>query len=168
MDITVIPLSEKVYQDLFEFEQYNWDYFAQTVGARPDTYRHYDGFLHVQKDILQEQADGQIAFFVIYQQDKLIGRINLRDIRNNSASLGYRICQSAVGKGVATLAVKKIIDIARQMGIKRMNAVVLETNAPSEKVLRKNGFEYLPTKNDVRRLNDTCIPLKHFYKQIAV
>ncbi|MEN6669164.1 GNAT family N-acetyltransferase [Psychrobacter sp. B38] len=168
MNITVVPLSEKVYQDLFSFEQYNWDYFAQTVGARPDTYRYYESFLCAQEDLLQEQANGDIAFFVIYQQDKLIGRINLRDIRDNNASLGYRICQSAVGKGIATLAVKKIIDIAIQMGIKRINAVVLETNYSSEKVLRKNEFEYSHTEDGDKSLNATIINLKHFYKLITL
>ena len=164
MNLTVIPLSKKVYQDLFEFEQYNWDYFAQTVGSRPDTYRQYDSFVCAQEDVLQEQADGDIAFYVIYQQDKLVGRVNLRDIRNNNASLGYRICQSAAGKGIATFAVKKIIDIATQMGLKQIHAVVSETNYASEKILRKNEFEYSYTEYDTVSLNDTMINLKHFYK----
>lgn len=78
------------------------------MGAKPDTYRHYDSFLRTQNDILQEQADGSVALYVIYRQDKLVGRVNLRDIRANNASLGDRIRQSAVGKGVAIFAVKKL------------------------------------------------------------
>lgn len=164
MDIEVIPLSENVYQDLFKFEQYNWNYFAQKVGERPDSYRHYDSFISDQEDVLQEQAKGGIAFYVIYQHDKLVGRINLRDISNSNASLGYRICQSEGGKGIATLAVKKIIAVAIQIGIKRINAVVSETNSASEKVLLKNGFKYSHTENEAVNLNDTMISVKHFYK----
>lgn len=167
MDIEVKPLSKNVYQDLFKFEHHNWDYFAQTVGVRPDIYRNYDSFVLAQNDTLQEQAEGDIAFYVIYQQDKLVGRINLRDISSSSANLGYRICQSAVGKGIATLAVKRVIDIAPQIGIKRIHAVVLENNPASEKVLLKNGFEYSHTENDAVSLNDTINTIKHFYKLVA-
>ena len=78
------------------------------MGARPDIYRHYDSFLRTQDDILQEHADGSVALYIIYQQDKLVGRVNLRAIRDNNASLGDRIWQSAVGKGLATFAVKKL------------------------------------------------------------
>ena len=164
MDIKIIPLSKNAYQDLFKFEQYNWNYFTQTVGERPDSYRNYNSFICTQNDILQEQAKGDIAFYVIYQQDKLVGRINLRDIRSSKANLGYRICQSAVGKGIATLAVKKIIAIAIQIGIKQINAVVSETNPASEKILLKNGFEYSHAENEAVSLNDIMISIKHFYK----
>lgn len=101
---------------------------------------------------------------MIYQQDKLVGRINLRDIRNGKANLGYRICQSASGIGIATLTVDKIINIAPQLAIKRINAVVSETNPASEKVLLKNGFQYSHTENNAVMLNDIMINIRHFYK----
>ncbi|SUD92015.1 GNAT family N-acetyltransferase [Psychrobacter phenylpyruvicus] len=167
MEIEVTPLAKNSYQDLFKFEQDNWDYFAQIVGARPDSYRNYDSFVRTQNDILQQQAKGDIAFYLIYQQSKLVGRINLRDIRSAEANLGYRICQSAGGKGIATLAVDKIINIAPQLEIKRINAIVSETNPASEKVLLKNGFEYSQTENEAVSLNDTMINIKHFYKLLA-
>lgn len=164
MDIKITPLAKNSYQDLFKFEQDNWDYFSGIVGARPDSYRNYDSFVRVQNDILQQQAKGDIAFYLIYQQDKLVGRINLRDIRNGKANLGYRICQSASGIGIATLAVDKIVNIAPQLAIKRINAVVSETNPASEKVLLKNGFQYSHTENNAVMLNDIMINIRHFYK----
>lgn len=167
MDIEITPLAKDLYQDLFKFEQYNWDYFAQTIGARPDSYRHYDSFVGTQNDILQQQAKSDIAFYLIYQRGKLVGRINLRDISSSEANLGYRICQSACGKGIATAAVGNMLTIAPQLGIKRIHAVVSETNPASEKVLLKNGFEYSYTENDAVSLNDTMINIRHFYKLIA-
>lgn len=168
MAITIIPLSENAYKDLFEFEQYNWDYFADTIGARPATYRDYDSFVLAQEEILQEQANGDIAFYLIYLEGKLVGRINLRNIKSGYASLGYRICQSSVGKGIATSALKEIVAVAVPLDIKRINAMVSETNAASEKVLLKNDFNYSHTENKAVCLNGKRINIKHFYKIIAL
>lgn len=166
-DLTIKPLSANDYEALFDFEQRNWDYFKQAVGARPDTYRKYDSFCDVQSEIMQKQADGTIAFYLIYQEDKVVGRINLRDIQKGCANLGYRICESVIRQGIASFAVKQILQIAKQRGVTRLNAQVADTNLASEKVLHKNGFKYSHTEVEAVSLNDTMINLKHFYKMIT-
>ena len=45
-----------------------------------------------------------------------------------------------------------------------MISVVSETNYASEKILRKDEFEYSHTEYDTIDLNDTMINLKNLYK----
>lgn len=73
----------------------------------------------------------------------IIGRANLKDVDKQTgvAELGYRVGQDQVGTGVATAAVQQMKRIAQaQMGLQRLDAVVLKTNLASRRVLEKCGF----------------------------
>lgn len=168
------PLSMTHYSDLFDFEQRNWDYFTQFIPARPESYRDYESFCHAQNMLLMEQSAGKIAFFVLYdkaheekQSRKIIARVNLRDISKGTASLGYRMCESVIGKGVATECVSQIIVQAKKLKLHRLNAVVLLNNPASKRVLIKSGFEYSHTEKNAYEFKGEWLEAEHFFLSIG-
>ena len=73
-----------------------------------------------------------------------IGNIKLGPINyiHKNAEISYFIGEKNMwGKNYATLAIKKIINIAKKKGIKKIKAGLIEKNKGSEKVLKKNGFK---------------------------
>ncbi len=162
------PLSKDDYQALFAFEQDNWNYFSQFIPPRPDSYRDYQSFCHIQDELLAEQSEGKIAFFVLYNDNnQIIARVNLRDFTDNSASLGYRVCQSVAGQGVATAIVKQIIQQARLMNLEKLTAIVMNNNPASKKVLLNNGFNHSHTEKNAYEFNGEMMDFFYFVKEVG-
>lgn len=75
--------------------------------------------------------------------DKLVGLAEMFDYkkRTNQITIGYRLNEAYWNKGIATDAVKLMIDyLCNDIGIKTLKAFVMPKNIYSEKVLLKNGF----------------------------
>lgn len=161
------PLIDADLPALFDFEQRNWDYFSQHVPARPDSYREYASFCQTQRELLAERDTGATALFVAYENDTLIARGNLVDITKSTADIGYRVCQSWTGKGLATKIVTQLIEIAIKRGLSELTATVSHTNPASEKVLTKTGFEYLRTEIDAFELNGQSVNFRYFRKTLT-
>ncbi len=73
-----------------------------------------------------------------------IGNIKLGPINfiHRSAEISYFIGEKHLwGKGFTTLAISKIISIAKKKGIKKLKAGFIKMNTGSKKVLMKNGFK---------------------------
>jgi [ribosomal protein S5]-alanine N-acetyltransferase len=59
-----------------------------------------------------------------------------------SATLGYWVAERVNGRGLATRAVREVSGNAfEDLGLHRLEAATLVDNAPSQRVLEKNGFE---------------------------
>jgi ribosomal-protein-alanine N-acetyltransferase len=72
------------------------------------------------------------------------GRINLVDVENGSANLGYRIAERATGRGLATHAVHQVCEIAAgEYGLVELRAAATRDNAASQAVLARTGFVYV-------------------------
>ena len=71
-------------------------------------------------------------------------RISLNGITRGafqSASVGYWVSQSSNGRGLASAAVAEVVGLAfRGLGLHRLQAETLLHNAPSQRVLIRNGF----------------------------
>ncbi len=67
-----------------------------------------------------------------------LGPINFQHL---TADISYFIGEKSFwGKGIGTLAIKKIILIAKEKGLKKLKAGSYSTNFASQKILIKNGF----------------------------
>ena len=62
------------------------------------------------------------------------------DIHRLTAEVGYWIGKPFRGKGVASVALRQLCDVAFSRGFVRLYAGVFETNQPSMRVLEKSGF----------------------------
>ncbi|MCC0098750.1 GNAT family N-acetyltransferase [Streptomyces flavotricini] len=130
---------------LLDFERRNRAYFARTVPDRGDAY--FASFADRHRALLAEQESGLSRFHVLVtRQGELAGRVNLVDIEDGGAELGYRIGESAAGRGLATAAVAEICRVARSAyGLSRLVAVTTLDNPGSMAVLRRNGFTQAET-----------------------
>ena len=71
----------------------------------------------------------------------MVGRVNLTEVVDGSAELGYRIAQKAAGQGLATAAVRKVRELAAaEYGLSNLRARVKLDNPASRTVLEHNGF----------------------------
>jgi ribosomal-protein-alanine N-acetyltransferase len=125
---------------LLVFERENRAYFAASVPDRGDEFFSQFDTQHAQ--LLARQAAGTDYFhLLVTEQGEVVGRVNLIEVRDGSAELGYRIAQKAAGQGLATAAVRKVRELAAtEYGLSGLRARVKLDNPASRKVLEHNGF----------------------------
>lgn len=152
MEIYIELLSEGDAKALFDFEQKNRTYFETLVPSRGDDYYMFENFNRVLANLLQEQREGTSFFHLIKDADKkIIGRINLVDIDQKSrvGHIGYRIGEGYLGKGVATIALKKLLNVAvSEYQVTELLASTTSNNIGSQKVLKKNGFQLISVEEN--------------------
>lgn len=92
---------------LLAFEKENRTYFAASVPDRGDDF--FTGFDARHAALLAEQTAGLCHFHILADDDgAVLGRINLADVADGSAELGYRIAERATGRGLATSGVRAV------------------------------------------------------------
>lgn len=125
---------------LLEFEHVNREYFARTVPDRGDAY--FAEFASRLRALLAEQDAGVCHFHVVVDgEGDLVGRINLMDVEDGSAELGYRIGERASGRGMATAAVAQVCRLAAEAyGLSALTAKTTLDNPASMAVLTRSGF----------------------------
>ncbi|MBI0293847.1 GNAT family N-acetyltransferase [Streptomyces sp. PRKS01-29] len=125
---------------LLDFERENREYFARTVPDRGDAY--FEEFASRIRALLAEQDAGVCHFHVVIDdQGELVGRVNLMDVEDGEAELGYRIGERAAGRGMGTAAVGEMCRLAATAY--RLSALTARTtldNVASMTVLGRNGF----------------------------
>lgn len=145
---------------LLVFERENRAYFAASVPDRGDEFFAEFDARHAQ--LLARQAAGTDYFHVLVAEGgEVAGRVNLIDVADGSAELGYRIAQKAAGQGLASAAVREVRELAAvQYGLTRLRAKVTMDNPASHKVLERNGFLAVGelTLNDKPAMSYICEP----------
>ncbi|WP_329403369.1 GNAT family N-acetyltransferase [Streptomyces melanogenes] len=125
---------------LLEFERRNRAYFAASVPDRGD---HYFAHFDARHDaLLAEQATGLCHFHVLVDGDgEVLGRVNLVDVADGWADLGYRVAEHAGGRGLATAGVREVCALAAaEYGLTGLRASTTLDNAASRAVLARTGF----------------------------
>ncbi|MGW0614084.1 GNAT family N-acetyltransferase [Streptomyces sp. NPDC002788] len=142
--VTLEPLRAEHADALLAFERENRAYFARTVPDRGDAFFTAAGFAARLRALLDEQHARVCRFHVVLGEDgELIGRVNLLDLVDGSAELGYRVGEQAAGRGVATAAVAKVCRLAAtDYGLTSLTAVTTRDNPASMTVLARNGFTH--------------------------
>lgn len=129
------------------FEQENRDYFAAAVSDRGDDY--FAEFQQRFHGLLAEQEAGVCHFHVVVGDNgEVLGRVNLVDVADGAAELGFRVAEKAAGQGLATSAVFQLCAMAtKDYGLRQLRASAAVDNAGSRAVLTRVGF--VPTGEDV-------------------
>lgn len=125
---------------LLAFERENRAYFAASIPDRGDEFFAEFDMRHAQ--VLERQAAGTDYFHLLVAEGgEVVGRVNLAEVADGAAELGYRIAQKAAGQGLATAAVRKVRQLAAtKYELSRLRARVTLDNPASRKVLEHNGF----------------------------
>ena len=104
--------------------------------------------LDIRNFVKEKNKDKTEFLFGIFLKKKNlnthIGNIKLGFInyRHKTAEISYFIGEKNMwNKGYTTLAINKIIKIAKKKGIKKVKAGLIEMNKGSEKVLKNCGFK---------------------------
>ncbi|MGW7242682.1 GNAT family N-acetyltransferase [Streptomyces sp. NPDC054804] len=125
---------------ILAFEQENRAYFAASIPDRGDDY--FARFEERHRALLAEQAAG-ICYFHVVADDagEVLGRVNLFDVADGGADLGYRIAERAAGRGLATWAAREICGLAATgYGLTFLRAATTLDNTASRAVLARAGF----------------------------
>lgn len=132
---------------LLDFERDNRAYFAASITDRGDEFfEHFDDRL---RELLVFQDAGTDHFHVLVEPDgSIVGRINLFEVADGSAELGYRIAEHATGRGLATSAVRRMAGLAASYGLTSLRAGTNVANVASQRVLERAGF------TEISRLGD--------------
>ncbi|HEX6353672.1 GNAT family N-acetyltransferase [Actinophytocola sp.] len=125
---------------LLTFELENRAYFAASIPDRGDGY--FALFAERHQALLDEQDAGLCHFHLIIGDGReVLGRVNLVDVADGSAELGFRIAEKAAGKGLATAAVREVSTLAATTyGLTSLRARAAVDNTGSRKVLTRTGF----------------------------
>jgi ribosomal-protein-alanine N-acetyltransferase len=131
--------------ELLRFETENRGFFEAHVNNRPAAYYSPDGVRAALALAAREAAEDKgYQFLVRDEAGTLLGRVNLVGVKRNhfhSAELGYRMAESACGKGFASEAVRLVLARAfGELGLKRLEANARINNEGSVRVLLRNGF----------------------------
>lgn len=133
---------------LYEFERKNRDYFEAFIPSRGDDFYQPDVFTQRLGQLLAEQEQGEDRYYLYYDDQTLIGRMNLTNITaEGQAEAGYRIGAEAAGNGAATAGLALLLLEAEQAGLTTITARATATNPASVKVLERNGFIQYDTES---------------------
>ncbi|MGH8388682.1 MAG: GNAT family N-acetyltransferase [Pseudomonas sp.] len=127
------------------FEIRNREWFESHIDAREPSFYSSQGVADHIESYLSGFAVGAWHPFVIEDSgQRIVGRANLKsiDLATGSAEVGYRIAQRACGQGVATLALRHLIQEAKmRWGLRQLVAFAYKENVGSRKVLDRCGFK---------------------------
>ncbi|MCX4766301.1 GNAT family N-acetyltransferase [Streptomyces sp. NBC_01275] len=122
------------------FERENRSHFARTVPDRGDAcFSEFPSRLRV---LLAEQDAGVCHFHgVVDDRGDLVGRVDLVEVEDGRADLGYRVAERAAGRGVATGAVEEVCRPATEAHrLSALTAAATLDNPASRAVPARTGF----------------------------
>lgn len=165
VDIAIKKLQEEDFEKLYEFELENRAYFEQIVPGRGDDYYNYEIFKQRNKALIDEQNQGLSYFFLIKnKEDKVLGRMNLVDIDKSKGfgHIGYRVGKAYTGKGIASRALKLLLEKTTELGIRQILAKTTTNNKASQKVLEKSGFQHIATEDEEFNMNGQLVSFVYY------
>lgn len=141
-------------------------FFEAWISARPDTFYTPEGFDQALQLGLQQQAAGQAYHYLIWQSDSLAGRISLTQVRQTpcvSATVSYRIAPSFAGHGLASEAVRLVMEKAfHAHHLQRLEATARPDHPAAMRVLLKNGFQQFGHSHCSLQLHRQWLDLLYF------
>jgi [ribosomal protein S5]-alanine N-acetyltransferase len=142
--VSVRTLEKTDTDALLAFETRNREWFESQIDPRDPSFYSPQGVADHIEGYLSGFAKGTWHPFVIEDSSGgIVGRANLKNIHSpkGCAEVGYRIDQRLCGQGLATLALKHLIQEARiHWHLTQLLAHVYKHNTGSRKVLERCGF----------------------------
>ena len=130
---------------LADLLQANREFLAPWDPIRDEGYYTVDGQYADIGAALEEHARGvRLPHLVLAEDGRVVGRITLTSIVRGpfqSCNLGYWVSGSENGRGLATAAVREVVQLAfEQLGLHRVEAGAVPHNVRSRRVLERTGF----------------------------
>ncbi|KQV92049.1 GNAT family N-acetyltransferase [Pelomonas sp. Root1237] len=143
--LELIAPTPDVADELLRFETDNRAFFETRINSRPPGFYSHEGVGAAIALAEREAAEDKgYQFLVRTVAGELVGRVNLIGVKRahfQMAELGYRMAESACGRGYASEAVRLVLAKAfGELGLMRVEANARVGNGGSVKVLLRNGF----------------------------
>ncbi|MDQ3021440.1 MAG: GNAT family N-acetyltransferase [Bacteroidota bacterium] len=114
--------------------------------------------LNFENELWKKGLEYRFRVFKKTEPEKNIGNIAVSNIVRGvlqSGCLGYSIDENENGKGIATEAIEKVIEMSfNELKLHRLEANVIPTNTASIKVLRKLNFAEEGYSKNYCKIND--------------
>jgi [ribosomal protein S5]-alanine N-acetyltransferase len=97
---------------------------------------------HAAKSMLEDAAAGRGRYWTIRDRNEsaFVGIIDLSESDGVSADLGFMLVRARWGLGLASEAAERVIDVAWELGLRRLRARVHADNVRSSRFLERLGF----------------------------
>lgn len=136
---------------LLAFETENREWFEAYIEPRAASFYSLAGVAEHIEGYLSDVTVGVWHPLVIEDANAtIVGRANLKniDVALGTAEVGYRIARGAGGQGLATMALKYLVQQAQtRWGLTQLLAYVRGENPGSTTVLKRCGFTFAATEN---------------------
>lgn len=134
-------LSMNHVRQLLDFELENRSWFESLIEPRDNSFYSEQGVGNHIKSLICDMKNDTAYCGVLVYNNKIIARANLKDIAKQYAFVGYRVSKQFISRGCASYCLSQLIEVAiNKLGIKTLDAHVLENNPASKRVLEKYGF----------------------------
>lgn len=169
MELRLLSRSDSRALLLFETENRTW--FEAHINPREVSFYSDEGVKkHIEEFLSQHQRKTMLPMLIVDGSGEIVGRINLTDINLvlSEAYLGYRIGEKFAGRGIAKRAVKEIIQLANELNLQTLIALVSVDNIASQKVLTHSGFVKMKSHEnfaEVQGENIDCIEYQKIVKE---
>jgi ribosomal-protein-alanine N-acetyltransferase len=94
------------------------------------------------RDWLDRHVPASGSFAVTEEDGELLGAVWVRDVGEGRGQIGYWTAARARGRGVASGALRQLVDRAFELGYERLQLLVDPANAASARVAENAGFRY--------------------------
>ena len=135
--------------DKVELTQLINDYdVVQWLSNMPFPYKQEDAEVFIEQS--QEKIlKHEIKTYMIFHNKIMLGGIELRDFNGHSCELGYWLGKKYWGKGFATEAVGRLLELGfDELDLNEIYASYKVGNKASKKVLEKSGFQFYREKQE--------------------
>ncbi len=111
------------------------------------------------KSWFESHQDLLYPLFVIAEKEQVMGYATLSKYREGRPALrfiveiSYYIHRDHQRKGLGSALLKYVLEIAKELGFKHAFALLLDTNLPSRRLLKKFGFEQWGHLPNVAEMN---------------
>jgi [ribosomal protein S5]-alanine N-acetyltransferase len=92
------------------------------------------------REFLARQGAASGSFAVTGENDELLGAVWVRDVGEGRGQIGYLTVAEARGRGVASEALRQLVDRALEFGYERLQLLVEPANVASARVAENAGF----------------------------
>ncbi len=156
-------LSKDHLEQLLAFELENRSWFESLIEPRDDDFYSAQGVeRHIDVE-LEKVSSGSSFCGLLFKNNEIVARANLRDIGTNRAFVGYRVSKRFISQGYASFCLASLIEIAkREYNVQSLGAKVLENNPASKHVLLKQGFEVIGDVPSFITINNTQLACTEF------
>jgi len=115
------------------------------------------------RSILEKSSSNRDEVYVIWYKHEFAGLIGFKDIDriNDKIEIGYWLIEEMTGKGIATLATRKMVNLAfRNMDMNRIQIRCGIGNEKSSAIPRRLGFLFEGIERNGERHNHSYIDLE--------